>query len=383
VRHCLRKLVWSGHEPSVKQFEPRHFGHRARASLSAALLIVLAYGLISCHQAAKKSADPKIVFTQVPERDPGNQTKQDVMEGTISGATPGQRLVLYSKTGGRWWVQPLLSSPLTPIGSDGVWRNETHLGTDYAVLLVDPGYRPAAVLDELPATGRGVAATAVTAGQEKSSSYFVDFSGFNWRVRRQPSNRGGTLNPYDPKNVYVDEAGVLHLRILNRDGKWTASEINLTQSLGYGTYSFIVEDVSKLDPSAVLAIFTWDYSTGHENNREFDITITQWGDPHDKNAEFVLQPTLAATNSSRFTAPEGKLKLTIVWEAGRLTMAASRVLASGENPVVYRRVFTSDVPAPGLESIRMSLFPYKKPNEKAFSLQGPAEVAIDRFEYLP
>jgi hypothetical protein len=31
----------------------------------------------------------------------------------------------------------------------------------------------------------------------------------------------------------------------------------------------------------------------------------------------------------------------------------------------------------------MTLFPYKKPNEKDFSLQGPADVAIDRFEYLP
>jgi len=349
----------------------------------ASLAVALVFGLEGCHPSAKPSTEPKILFTQVPERDPGNQTKQDVMEGSVSGAKPGQLLVLYTQTGGRWWLQPLLSAPFTPIGSDGVWRNEIHLGTEYAVLLVDTGYHPAPMLDQLPQAGRGVAAVAVAAGQEKSSSYFVDFSGFNWRVRQKPSNRGGTLNPYDPQNVYVDKAGVLHLRILNRNQKWTASEINLTQSLGYGTYSFIIDDISKLDPSAAFGIFTWDYATNHETYREFDITLSQWGDPKDKNAEFVLQPTIAPTNSARFVAPAGQLKLTIIWEAGRLTMIAARVFPSGKTSLVSKHEFTSEVPAPGLESVRMTLFPYKKPNQKEFSLQGPAEVRIERFEYLP
>jgi hypothetical protein len=89
---------------------------------------------------------------------------------------------------------------------------------------------------------------AVSPGQEKSSSYFIDFSGFTWRVRRKPSDRGGTSNSYNPENVYVDQSGALHLRIVNRDQQWTCSEVNLTQSLGYGTYSFTVEDISKLEP---------------------------------------------------------------------------------------------------------------------------------------
>ncbi len=363
----------------------RDFGRAA----TACAWLALAIGLTSCKPEAKKGAEPKILFTQVPARDPGNQIEQDVMEGTVTGAKPGQRLVLYSKTGNLWWLQPILSAPYTPIAPDGVWRNEIHLGTEYAVLLVDPGYRPVPVMDQLPQAGHGVAATAESAGQEKSSSYFVNFSGFNWRVRKQPSNRGGSLNPYNPENVYVDKAGALHMRILKRDGKWTASEINLTQSLGYGTYSFIVEDISKLDPSVAFGIFTWDYSTNHETSREFDITISRWGDPQDKNAEFVLQPTIAATNSARFMAPAGKLKFTIIWAAGRLTMIASRVSGSGQGsrsgdgPAVFEHVFTSEVPAPGLESMRITLFPYKKPNEKTFSLQSAAEVCIDRFEYLP
>jgi hypothetical protein len=352
---------------------------RCWRSVFAVLLITPSVPLAGCHQAASEDAKPKILFTQVPERNLANQNKQDVMEGTVSGAKQGQRLVIYSKSGGLWWLQPLF----TPILPDGVWRNETHLGTDYAVLLVDPGYRPAAILDQLPELEKGVVAVGVSPGQEKSSSYFIDFSGFTWRVRWKPSDRGGTSSPYNPDNVYVDQTGALHLRIVNRNQQWTCSEITLTQSLGYGTYSFTVEDISKLEPSVVFGMFTWDYSTDQEYNREFDINISRWGDQQNKNAEFVLQPTLAPANSFRFVAPAGTLKHTIVWEPGRLTMVTSRTSGPRDTSVVSRHVFTSRVPTPGFESMRLTLFPYRKPNQESAGLQGPAEVVVDRFEYLP
>jgi hypothetical protein len=356
---------------------------RCWRSVFALRLITPFFFLAGCHQAASEDAKPKILFTQIPERNLANQNKQDVMEGTVSGAKQGQRLVIYSQSGGLWWLQPLLTSPFTPILSNGVWRSETHIGMSYGVLLVEPGFHPAAVLDQLPRRGQGVAAVAVSPGQEKSSSYFIDFSGFTWRVRWKPSDRGGVSNPYNPDNVYVDQTGALHLRIINRDQQWTCSEINLTQSLGYGTYSFTVEDISSLDPSVVFGIFTWDHSTDQENHREFDINIGRWGEPQNKNAEFVLQPTLVQANFFRFVAPPGKLKHSIVWEPGRLTMETSRASRLGGASVVSRRVFTSEVPTPGFESIRMTLFPYTRPNQKGPDLHGPAEVLVDRFEYLP
>jgi hypothetical protein len=344
---------------------------------------ILLSWLAGCGREVSLNTGPEIFFTQVPERNPGNQNKQDVMEGKVRGAKTGQRLVIYSKSGGLWWLQPLLTSPFTQILPDGVWRNETHLGTSYAVLLVDAGYHPAAVLDQLPERGKGVIALAVSPGQEKSSSYFVDFSGFTWRVRKQPSDRGGTRNPYNPENVYVDSDGALHLRIIKRDQQWTCAEVNLTRSLGYGTYVFTVEDTSHLDPSVVFGMFTWDYSTDQENHREFDINITRWGDPQNKNAEFALQPSLVPANFSRFMAPAGRLRYTIVWQPGRLTMLTSPGFAPRDTSLVSKHIFTSEVPTPGFESLRLVLYAYRKPNEKSTSLANPAEVVVDRFEYLP
>ena len=356
----------------------------ARTQPSAALLFLTAafFPLIGCRAGAKQNIEPKISFTQVPQRSLGDENLQDVMEGTVSGARQGQRLVVYSKTGSLWWVQPLVTSPFTSIFPDHSWRNEVHLGMDYAVLLVDPSYDPAPVLAQLPDRGQGVAAVAVTPGQEKSSSFFVNFSGFTWRVRWKPSDRGGTSNPYNPDNVYTDRSGALHLRIIKRGQQWTCSEVNLTRSLGYGTYSFTVEDISNLEPSVVFGMFTWDYSNLQELG-ELDLNMTRWGDPTAQNAEFVIQPPVVPGNVARFMAPPGKLKHTIVWEPGRVTMSTARASGRSGESVISHHVFTSELPIPGFESIRMSLYVYRSPNGKSPGLQHPVEVVVDRFEFSP
>ena len=174
---------------------------RSNAFLPIAGLLLT---LTACHKTAQPPVESTISFTQVPQRDLGDLNREDVIEGTVSRSRPDQNMVVYSRTGGLWWLQPRLSSPFTPILPGGVWRNEVHLATDYAALLVDSTYRPAAVLADLPKVGRGVDTVAVSAGQQRSSSFFVNFSGLQWRVRKVPSNRGGTRNPYDPNNVYVD-----------------------------------------------------------------------------------------------------------------------------------------------------------------------------------
>lgn len=363
-----------------------HPESRATAQLCWTTLLVCTSLLLTstaCHNSNKRVPDATILFTQVPQFDPGDLNQADVIEGKVRGARQGQHLVVYSKTGGLWWLQPRPNSPFTTILPDGVWRNEIHLGTDYAALLVDSTYHPTVVLTDLPTPERGIDAVASSPGQEKSASFFVDFSGFQWRVRKVSSDRGGTRNPYDPKNVYVDPAGALHLQIVNRNNQWTCSEVNLTRSLGYGTYSFTVEDTSHFEPAAFFGIFTWDYSSNQGNFSEFDIDISRWGDPANENAEFAIQPNFVPLNMSRFMAPAGKLKHTFVWEAGRVSMMTSRVLPDGSTAVVSKHSFTSEVPAAGSESVRMSFYVYSDPNRKLSTIHHDTEVVVDRFEFLP
>ena len=58
--------------------------------------------------------------------------------GRVTGARPGQRIVIYTKSG-VWWVQPLTAQPFTTVEPDGTWKNTIHLGMEYAALLVDDG----------------------------------------------------------------------------------------------------------------------------------------------------------------------------------------------------------------------------------------------------
>jgi hypothetical protein len=79
------------------------------------------------------------------------------------GAAPGQRIILYARSGA-WYVQPFADQPFTAVQADSTWGNSTHLGTEYAALLVEPGYVPPALTDVLPERGGGVVAVAVTKG---------------------------------------------------------------------------------------------------------------------------------------------------------------------------------------------------------------------------
>jgi signal transduction histidine kinase len=107
---------------------------------------------------------PTIEFTRVPTAAEGGPDKTDIIEGRVIGARPEQQIVLYAQWG-PWWVQPLADQPFTRIQADSKWRNTTHFGTEYAALLVDPGYRPRATLDVPPSEGAGVIVVAITKGR--------------------------------------------------------------------------------------------------------------------------------------------------------------------------------------------------------------------------
>jgi len=305
--------------------------------------------------------------------DAAGSAKNDIIEGFAKGATAGQEIVLYAKSG-KWWVQPLVEQPMTAVQKTFRWTNATHLGTDYAALLVKAGYRPPASLDSLPQPGPDILAVATAPGAKQPPSRMANFSGREWRVRDAPSARGGR-NLYDPANVSVDDQGAMHMRISKTESDWSCSEVSMNRSLGYGTYEFVVRDLSQLEPPAVFGMFTYDYAGGPQKNREMDIEISRWGDPTNKNAQYVLQPYYVAANVHRFNIPSGPLRFSLRWEHDRASFRTMR-----GSKTVAEHVFTAGVPGPGIESIRMVLYIFRDTSVK---LKNPAEVVIEQFTYFP
>jgi hypothetical protein len=344
------------------------------------LLLLTCFLLAGCRTPGT-SAAPTIEISQVPPADAGGPSRVEPIAGRVTGARAGQRLVLFARSG-VWWIQPTSDAPFTVIRPDATWKSSIHLGTEYGALLVEPDYRPSARLNELPEVGGAVAARAIVKGTGTLSNITktLNFSGYEWQVRSAPSERGGWPNEYDPANAWTDERGALHLRITRRGDKWACAEVQLTRSLGYGTYLFVVRDASHLEPAAVLSMFTWDDLEANQNHREMDVEITRWGDAASKNAQYAIQPYYVPANVARFTTPAGVVTHSFRWEPERVEFRSMRGHGMRAANPIAGHVFTSGIPAPGGETVHLNLYVF---GSTAHPLQNETEVVIEKFEYLP
>jgi len=347
--------------------------------------------LSNCH-APKSLPNPVIEFIKVPPASVGGSNRLEPISGRVNGARAGQRIVLFAKSE-QWWVQPTVKQPFTEIQPDSSWRSSIHLGTEYAALLVSPQYSPPATTDSLPNQEGAVIAIATVKGDgingngvNTVGSKLLHFSGYDWEVRNVPSERGGTSNEYAIENVWTDANKLLHLRIAKKAGQWSCAEVWLQRSLGYGSYRFVVREISNLEPAAVLGIYTWDDLNTDQNHREMDIEISQWGDPASKNTQYAIQPYYVPVNMFRFPTPAGVTDHSFQWEPGRVAFQSARGKNIGEfhleapAQIIARHVFTSGVPSPGNESVHISFYVYGKARTP---MQNEAEVVIEKFEYLP
>jgi hypothetical protein len=319
---------------------------------------------------------PSISFTRLPPADHGSADLVVPIEGRVTGARPEQRIVLFARAG-QWWVQPVSEHPFTPIAKDLTWKATTHPGNAYAALLVDPGYEPPPTANSLPQPGGAIRAVAVAEGPTltRPTTKMVLFSGYDWAVR-QTSTGMGPL--YDADHVSVDQNGALHLRIAKNGAEWTGAQVELTRSLGHGSYRFVVRDVARFEAAVVFSLAVVD-ETGP--NREMDVEISRWGESTGKNAQYTIQPYYIPANVVRFLAPPGRLTYSFIWQPGRVAFTTLANDAAGrDGRIVAEHTFTSGIPSPAAEVVRLSLYAFYNQRNP---LQRDVEVVIEKFEFLP
>jgi hypothetical protein len=320
---------------------------------------------------------PVISFTLVPVADPGGPESLEPIRGAVQNGRSQDHVLLYSYSADSWWVQPFAAHPYTDLRGDLSWQNSIHLGRQYAALLVDRSYKPAAKLEILPAAGNGVLAIATTPGTPPEP-VTIHFSGYDWDVRQLSSNWGGKLNPYDPGNAWVDAMGFLHLRIVHRDDRWFCADVGLKESLGHGSYSFVLQDVSHLDPAAVLRLYTWDHFKLFDG--ELGVDISRFGDPDSRNSQFVVHPSYEPHNIHRFETPPGVATFSFRWQSDNASFEAASGRIGERNRPLAQHVFTSGIPQPAQEKIHISFYVY---GNSHVPMSQPGEVTIERFQYLP
>jgi hypothetical protein len=216
----------------------------------------------------------------------------------------------------------------------------------------------------------------------------LSFAGYDWQVKYSEDRVGPGPNFFSNKkeDVFVDEEGRLHLRIVNRDGHWYTTEVVNTENLGYGLYTFhLVTPVDQLDPNIVLGLFTWDDNAPEENYREIDIEFSRWGQPENDNAQYVAQPYYKTANIHRFNVVLGNQTSThsFLWQPdGILFQSSYGYQAATPFPADIQSWFYegTDNPPPGDENIRMNL--WLRDGKPPLDAQD-SEVIVSNFSFIP
>lgn len=146
---------------SSNSFAPQRNAQETPASSNSQLPPTNSKANASVYPAgANDATKPSIEITEVPRRGAGSE----VME-TIAGRVSGVKIkdckvVIFARTD-TWYVQPFIGSPDTSISDNNTWRTDTHLGFEYAALLVKNSYKAPSTTGKLPDVGGSVLAIAI------------------------------------------------------------------------------------------------------------------------------------------------------------------------------------------------------------------------------
>lgn len=338
------------------------------------------------------SQNPTIAITKLPTC----RTTKPLL-GKVSGVNPANYKVAVFIYVSGWWNKPTWANPLTPIASDGTWTTNVATGgndtiaTKYAAFLVPNGYNPPLLGGQQTLPAELYAnSVANTIKDRVCPLREIKFSGYTWQVKYSWAAIGPGPNYFsdDPRDVFVDSQGKLHLKIVKRNDTWYATEVINKSVLGYGKYTFhVASPVGSFDPSVVLGLFTWDNTSPNYYYREIDMEFSRWGSSASfPNAQFVVQPYWKPENIHRFNFIEPIL-LSYPARSGSGSThsfdwkSTSVTFQSSSGNLVSSWVYAGDtVPPKGNENVRINLWLFQTYPPASGQ---PVEVIIDSFKFTP
>lgn len=351
------------------------------AARSVAFALLCSVALLGGCTRKKEVRKPSILLGPLPSAVLGGPDPLGRVTGKVVDGEPGMEIVLYARSDA-WYVQPFKKNPFTTIAEDGSWSNITHLGLEYAALLVRPGYQPHSKMQSLPSVGGDVLAVASGKGTQAvpMKPRVIHFSGYDWNVSSSLVDRGGEPCDYDPEGVWVDEKGALHLRTGPREGRWRCAGISLNRSLGYGTYRFVINDTARLPISPVLAIFTRTDAEQVSYRIGLGLQFSRWGKNAELNADYVVSPYYVPGHVAHFIVPPGTMTHTVRWSPEMAEFKTVEGAGSKQGKLVNDHVFRSGIPVASFEKVRLDFYDFQHSKS---ALKEPVEVVVQKFDYLP
>ena len=136
----------------------------------------------------------------------------------------------------------------------------------------------------------------------------INFSGYEWIVRTSDDAKQGpgpNLFSDSEDNVWVDNEGRLHLKIVQKGGHWYCAGVTLRLSQGYKKYVFYVASrVDQLDENVVGGLFTYKNDNEEIDNFYTDPpnAVLTWVDGGEvKEVEVVITDAIFDGNTISYT----------------------------------------------------------------------------------
>lgn len=314
---------------------------------------------------------PSIEFTSVPDICTDGDLSGTVLH--VDPADVGDYCVAVYLYQGGWWTKPTWAEPTLTVEADGSWTCDiTTGGLDAAAWKIAAFLVEAPDCPDVPLAGLPQAeptlpawlAQHAVASVEVLRGHTVQFAGREWRVK---TSCDGALDPGpirysdDPSHLWVDGDG-LHLTLGAAGPDAHATEVFLTESLGFGEYQFQIAgpvDETALDPEVVLGLFTYDYFTDAPH-RELTLEMSCWGEPGcATDAQYVVQPWDEPGHRERWDLPPTPTSTHVLdWQAAAVTFSSHEGLGTG-GPLLHTWTYSDapSIPDEGTETLHLNLWP--------------------------
>ncbi|MCX6930583.1 MAG: glycoside hydrolase family 16 protein [Verrucomicrobia bacterium] len=131
----------------------------------------------------------------------------------------------------------------------------------------------------------------------------IEFAGYTWNVR---SGQGGPgPNAWKENNVWLDTSTNLHLKISQRDGKWSCTEVTMLKRLGFGRYQFQTTGrLNRFDDNVVLGLFNYPTGdVGPDGTHEIDVEFARWGETKNPMGSYTVWPILKSLKQTSKSFP--------------------------------------------------------------------------------
>ncbi len=217
----------------------------------------------------------------------------------------------------------------------------------------------------------------------------IEFGGYTWTVR---SGTGGPgPNAWSENNVWIDAATNLHLRITQRDGKWSCAEVTMRKRLGFGRYQFQVNGrLDQLDDNVVLGLFNYPTSdVGPDGTHEIDIEFARWGNHRNPMGNYTVWPVEKSlkqvSKSFPFTLADDRTTHWFVWSREGVNFRSLKGYNNGEGgEEITNWSYRPDEPGPRVSQqpmpIHINLWMFKGTAPKNGQ---EVEVIIHQFKFTP